>query len=98
MATDEDVDMNAGVDMNEGVDMNPDATTQEAPDAVQALGSDSRALIDAVHKLAALNIDTTIPSMPKIVVVGDQSAGKSSVVSPPSLKPDVCLGCSTHML
>jgi len=33
-----------------------------------------------INKLQELNIDTTLSSLPKYAVVGDQSAGKSSIV------------------
>ncbi|KAK0281262.1 hypothetical protein LTR91_011579 [Friedmanniomyces endolithicus] len=49
-------------------------------DAMQVLGQDSRQLIRAVLKLKELNIDATLPSLPTFVVVGDQSAGKSSII------------------
>lgn len=39
----------------------------------------SKELIAAIRKLESLDIDTTVP-LPKFVVVGDQSHGKSSIV------------------
>ena len=50
------------------------------PDAMQTLGNHSRQLIQAIQKLETLSIDATLPSLPKFVVVGDQSAGKSSII------------------
>lgn len=49
-------------------------------DAMQQLGAQSRDLIQAIRKLEALNIEATLSSLPKFVVVGDQSAGKSSII------------------
>ena len=48
-------------------------------DAMHYLGVDSRRLIQGIKKLEELNISTTL-QLPKFVVVGDQSAGKSSIV------------------
>lgn len=48
-------------------------------DAMEYLGADSRRLIQAIKELEELNINTTL-QLPKFVVVGDQSAGKSSIV------------------
>ena len=48
-------------------------------DAMHYLGADSRRLIQGIKKLEELNISTTL-QLPKFVVVGDQSAGKSSIV------------------
>ncbi|KAK5123566.1 hypothetical protein LTR85_002604 [Meristemomyces frigidus] len=49
-------------------------------DAMHTLGSKSRALIKVIQKLETLDIDATLPSLPKFVVVGDQSQGKSSII------------------
>ena len=48
-------------------------------DAMHYLAADSRRLIQGIKKLEELNISTTL-QLPKFVVVGDQSAGKSSIV------------------
>lgn len=44
------------------------------------LGHHSRTLIRTIQKLEMLNIDASLTSLPKFVVVGDQSAGKSSII------------------
>jgi hypothetical protein len=49
-------------------------------DALKSLGAHSYRLIQGIKKLEQLNISATLESLPKFVVVGDQSAGKSSIV------------------
>lgn len=44
------------------------------------IGSQSRQLIKLIQTLEKLGINAALPSLPKFVVVGDQSHGKSSVV------------------
>ncbi|KAK0347325.1 hypothetical protein LTR59_004085 [Friedmanniomyces endolithicus] len=75
---DGDVDMNGTSNMNGDREIKTAAADPE--DAMQVLGQDSRQLIRAVQKLKELNIDATLPSLPTFVVVGDQSAGKSSII------------------
>ena len=57
----------------------PDYSSPILQDAMHYLGVDSRRLIQGIKKLEELNISTTL-QLPKFVVVGDQSAGKSSIV------------------
>ena len=49
-------------------------------DALKSLGAQSHRLIQGIKKLEELSISATLKSLPKFVVVGDQSAGKSSIV------------------
>ncbi|KAF7197185.1 Interferon-induced GTP-binding protein Mx [Pseudocercospora fuligena] len=51
-----------------------------ATGALENVGSRSRDLIQVIQRLSLLGINATLPSLPKFVVVGDQSAGKSSII------------------
>ncbi|KXT08534.1 hypothetical protein AC579_5409 [Pseudocercospora musae] len=51
-----------------------------AKGALETVGSRSRELIQVIQRLSLLGINATLPSLPKFVVVGDQSAGKSSII------------------
>jgi len=46
----------------------------------QTFGALSRKLITSIKNIEAMNVDPGFPNLPKYVVVGDQLAGKSSVV------------------
>jgi hypothetical protein len=48
-------------------------------DSMENFGADSRRLVQAIRGLDELNINATL-QLTKFVVVGDQSAGKSSIV------------------
>jgi len=50
-----------------------------AKDSLNLLGAGVKVLLHAINDLARHGIDTTVP-LPKIVVVGNQSAGKSSLI------------------
>ena len=61
-----------------GINTCPEPGTTANPSP--RLGCKSRDLIRVIQKLDALGIDSTLPSLPKFVVVGDQSQGKSSII------------------
>jgi len=56
------------------------ATHTKNEATMRSLGSQSRRLTEGMKDLEKFNINTTLTSLPKYVVVGDQSAGKSSIV------------------
>ncbi|KAI5370698.1 putative dynamin stalk domain, dynamin, GTPase domain, GTPase effector domain-containing protein [Septoria linicola] len=61
----------------------PDTAMSDIPvaeDPLYLFGRKGRELIQGINKLDCLGIDTTLPSLPKVVAVGDQSAGKSSII------------------
>lgn len=49
--------------------------------AIHSLGRDSTKLLDAINQIALLGIDSKTLELPKIVTIGDQSAGKSSAIA-----------------
>lgn len=49
-------------------------------EALRALGGRTSRLNEVMRKLEQLSINTTLSSLPKYAMVGDQSAGKSSIV------------------
>ena len=53
--------------------------TPHANDSLGQIGAGVRVLMHAINDLARHGIDNTIP-LPKIVVIGNQSAGKSSLI------------------
>jgi len=77
----------AGRQPGQGSDMIDDtaqdgSASNAAGDAagINALGNKVKSLVQAMDKLQQLGVETSELPLPKIVVVGDQSAGKSSLV------------------
>lgn len=73
---------NFPLDMNVRMRDTPAASyvdPQNAGDGIKILGSGVKALVQAIDSLVDLGIPSQDLPLPQIVVVGDQSAGKSSV-------------------
>jgi len=72
---------NAGIEniTHPTCDTNASQPTQDANNSLGLLGAGMKVLLHAINDLSRHGIDTTIP-LPKIVVVGNQSAGKSSLI------------------
>ena len=51
-----------------------------APDGLAIVGRDAKRLIDAIDKLKQIGLQSVDTELPELVLVGDQSAGKSSLM------------------
>jgi len=58
----------------------PNAAFIDPKGGIQVLGRGVKELVQAVQALRHLGIEDTVLPLPKIVVVGDQSTGKSSLI------------------
>lgn len=75
-----------------------DATGANAPDPLYLFGRKGRQLIQKMQELQCLGIDATLPSLPKVVCIGDQSAGKSSIVSSRLLASATAAAAANNLL
>lgn len=70
--------------INHNMRIDEDVETTLPPDPVSApllhITAESQPLITAITKLSALGVEDHDIQLPKIVVAGDQSSGKSSLV------------------
>lgn len=63
------------------VDQSSSRTASESPGSgVEILGRGIKELVQAVQNLRHLGVEDLVLPLPKIVVVGDQSTGKSSLI------------------
>lgn len=83
--------------------MNPPASSQEVPDSLRQLNNpEARALIDTIDSLRDLQVGEIV-DLPQIIVVGDQSSGKSSVLEAISrvkfpVDSDLCTRFATELI
>ncbi|KAI3339647.1 P-loop containing nucleoside triphosphate hydrolase protein [Ustulina deusta] len=78
------------------------ATVSLDPEAIEQLGGERRALLDAIDDLRKHGIGRSV-DLPQIIVVGDQSSGKSSVLEAISrvrfpAKAEVCTRFPTELV
>lgn len=60
--------------------INSTAGADSTPDGLLVIGQHVKQMFKVINKIGTLGIDTTLETVPKFVLVGDQSAGKSSVI------------------
>lgn len=58
----------------------PDTLSTGASQGLEVLGRGVKKLVQAIQDLRHLGVEDLVLPLPKIVVVGDQSTGKSSLI------------------
>ncbi|KAF2760379.1 hypothetical protein EJ05DRAFT_282772 [Pseudovirgaria hyperparasitica] len=87
---------------NTGISEVANAEPRKSGQGVEAMGHGVKELLSAINKLEELGMDKLVVNLPKIVAIGDQSAGKSSTIEAISQirvprSTGTCTRCPFHL-